>query len=651
MGRRRSTSDAVASSGSSPASSSRPRRRSPGPRRRSSARRPRRRPGSSTRRRARRCSAWPSRRWPTRAPRRRPASGPRSARTAAALFLIDQRQLPDRLVEVENRSAGEVAYSIREMIVRGAPAIGQVAAIGMALSAERIRDGRPYARRATLRGGANALIQSRPTAVNLRWAVDRMMARYESLGDLSDDGGAIADALRAEADAIVMEATTDHGRLAEFGLAALPVPADGPLRILTHCNTGPLACGQFGTALGIVQVAHHAGRAAACLGRRDPAVPAGRPADGLGAGPGRRAAHADPRRRGRPPHGQRRGRRGHRRGGPCRRQRRHGQQGRHVHARGPRGSPRHPVLRRGPDELGRPRDAGRGGHPDRGAQGGRGRGHPRRRASRPSAPTSATRPSTSRRPSSSPGSSPRRASSGRPSSPACGRRPRRPSSAGRRSRATTGRRAPPPTPRSADGHGRARSPGGHGRSHDHGPGTPARLPRARPALRRIRPVRPRGARVRPDALGRRDARRRRRRLVLEYNGPTPQPLFVMGRTDGIATILRDVIRPRAAYVAMRPEMLPAVEAHYRVDPGPADGPDVGGPGPLPPVSGHRPADPARRDRRPQPPLPARLRVVAAVEHGRRGRLLRRPGQRPAGRRPPAPMSSVRRLGWRSSATS
>ena len=57
-------------------------------------------------------------------------------------------------------------------------------------------------------------------------------------------------------------------------------------------------------------------------------------------------------------------------------------------------------------------------------------------------------------------------------------------------------------------------------------------------------------------------------LVLEYNGPTPQPLFVMGRTDGIATILRDVIRPRAAYVAMRSEMLSAVEGFYRVDPGP-----------------------------------------------------------------------------------
>jgi methylthioribose-1-phosphate isomerase len=58
----------------------------------------------------------------------------------------------------------------------------------------------------------------------------------------------------------VLEATTDHGRLAEFGLGALPTPGDRPLNILTHCNTGPLACGQFGTALGVVQVAHHAGR-------------------------------------------------------------------------------------------------------------------------------------------------------------------------------------------------------------------------------------------------------------------------------------------------------------------------------------------------------------------------------------------------------
>ena len=176
------------------------------------------------------------------------------------LYLIDQRRLPDALVEVEVRNGPEAASAIRQMIVRGAPAIGQVAAIGLALSAARARETLPYARRAILRGAASALRGARPTAVNLGWAVDRMMARYEAVGDLTDDGDAVATALRAEADAIVNEATTDHGRLAEFGLAALPVREFGPLRILTHCNTGPLACGQFGTALGVVQAAHHADR-------------------------------------------------------------------------------------------------------------------------------------------------------------------------------------------------------------------------------------------------------------------------------------------------------------------------------------------------------------------------------------------------------
>jgi methylthioribose-1-phosphate isomerase len=176
------------------------------------------------------------------------------------LYLIDQRHLPDALVEYDCRSAGEVAFAIREMIVRGAPAIGQVAAIGMAMTAAKFADSRPYARRATLRGAANALRNSRPTAINLAWALDRVMARYEAVGDLSEDGDEIARVMREEADAIVFEATTDHGRLASFGYEALPPRTDEPLRILTHCNTGPLACGQFGTALGVVQVAHHAER-------------------------------------------------------------------------------------------------------------------------------------------------------------------------------------------------------------------------------------------------------------------------------------------------------------------------------------------------------------------------------------------------------
>jgi len=196
----------------------------------------------------------------------RPDGLPRGFRTpfrweGDRLMLIDQRRLPDELVEVEVRSAAETALAIREMTIRGAPAIGQVAAIGLALAAGRLRGSKPYARRATLHGAANALRNARPTAVNLGWAVGRMLARYEALGELSEDGDAIADGMRAEAEAIVFEATADHGRLAELGFAELPDVGDRPLNLLTHCNTGPLACGQFGTALGIVQVAHHAGRA------------------------------------------------------------------------------------------------------------------------------------------------------------------------------------------------------------------------------------------------------------------------------------------------------------------------------------------------------------------------------------------------------
>jgi methylthioribose-1-phosphate isomerase len=176
------------------------------------------------------------------------------------LYIVDQRKLPDVLEEYPAKSAAQAAHAIRDMIVRGAPAIGSVAAIGMALTAAKQVNARPYARRATLRGAANALRNSRPTAVNLAWAVDRVMAAYERVGDLSEDGVAIADAMRAEADTIVFETTEDHGRLARFGLEVLPQPEDRPVEVLTHCNTGPLACGQYGTALGVVQAAHHAER-------------------------------------------------------------------------------------------------------------------------------------------------------------------------------------------------------------------------------------------------------------------------------------------------------------------------------------------------------------------------------------------------------
>ena len=172
------------------------------------------------------------------------------------LLVIDQRKLPDELVEMPIRSASDAATAIRLMVVRGAPAIGQVAAIGLALTARIAAKSQPHARRAILGGQANALRSARPTAINLRWAVDRLMDRYHAIGDLSTDGAAIAAALDAEAMAIVAEANDDHGRLAEAGLSVLPEVDGRPLNVLTHCNTGPLAAGQFGTALGVVQAAH-----------------------------------------------------------------------------------------------------------------------------------------------------------------------------------------------------------------------------------------------------------------------------------------------------------------------------------------------------------------------------------------------------------
>jgi methylthioribose-1-phosphate isomerase len=146
------------------------------------------------------------------------------------------------------------------MVVRGAPAIGQVAAIALALTARSMRLAQPYARRAILEGAAATLRSARPTAVNLGWAIDRVVAREAAVGELSEDGEAVAKAMWEEAMAIVAEASAAHGRMAEIGLGLLPQPEGRPLQVLTHCNTGPLAAGQFGTALGVVQAAHHAER-------------------------------------------------------------------------------------------------------------------------------------------------------------------------------------------------------------------------------------------------------------------------------------------------------------------------------------------------------------------------------------------------------
>ncbi len=176
------------------------------------------------------------------------------------LMVIDQRALPDALLELPVKSAHDAAKRIREMAVRGAPAIGQVAALGFALSGHLARNAPPHVRRTLIKSAARSLTEARPTAINLGWAVRRIMDRFETLDADGSTGDEIAAGMRAEAERIVAEATDDHGRLAEAGVAVLPDVGDRELRLLTHCNTGPLACGQFGTALGVIQAAHHAER-------------------------------------------------------------------------------------------------------------------------------------------------------------------------------------------------------------------------------------------------------------------------------------------------------------------------------------------------------------------------------------------------------
>ena len=178
----------------------------------------------------------------------------------ATIRFVDQRTLPRSLTEYAASSAAEVTYAIRNGTLLGGPAAGQAAALGMALTAARVHATKPYARRATFRGAANAMRNAAPASGSVEAAMTRVMAAYATVGELSEDGDAIAVAMQAEADAIVAEAVADHGALVEAGvafLAGLPRGDDaGPLRVLVHGPGGTLAGGQFGTALTIAITAH-----------------------------------------------------------------------------------------------------------------------------------------------------------------------------------------------------------------------------------------------------------------------------------------------------------------------------------------------------------------------------------------------------------
>ena len=162
------------------------------------------------------------------------------------LVIIDQTRLPGELVYIELNTLEDMVDAIYQLRVRGAPAIGICAGYSLFVLADRLaakgleRD----AFRAALREQADALAAARPTAVNLSWAVRRMLARMDAMSGAP--AGAVVSALRAEAVAIHEEDIAMCRAISEYGLSLLR-PGDG---VLTHCNAGPLATSRYGTGQG-----------------------------------------------------------------------------------------------------------------------------------------------------------------------------------------------------------------------------------------------------------------------------------------------------------------------------------------------------------------------------------------------------------------
>lgn len=169
----------------------------------------------------------------------------------ARLYLLDQRRLPAEEIWHSYETAGQVADAIREMVVRGAPAIGISAAYGMVLALKaRLVEGGDW--RSALEADFEVLAASRPTAVNLFWALDQMRER---LARLKPDEEPLT-ALEAQAISIHQSDREANLTMAQFGVEVIRRYQGNPQNLLTHCNTGALATGGFGTALGVIRGAH-----------------------------------------------------------------------------------------------------------------------------------------------------------------------------------------------------------------------------------------------------------------------------------------------------------------------------------------------------------------------------------------------------------
>ena len=166
------------------------------------------------------------------------------------LELLDQRLLPQRTDYISCADAAQVADAIRQMVVRGAPAIGVAAAYGVALAVRHRFEADAASWRQALEDDLQRLAGSRPTAVNLFWAIERMRRLLERVD------GDPREAVEAEARRIHDEDIAANRRMGDLGAALIEQRCD----VLTHCNTGSLATAGYGTALGVIRSAYAQGR-------------------------------------------------------------------------------------------------------------------------------------------------------------------------------------------------------------------------------------------------------------------------------------------------------------------------------------------------------------------------------------------------------
>jgi methylthioribose-1-phosphate isomerase len=171
-----------------------------------------------------------------------------------AVILLDQRRLPLEERYVELRDAAAVAEAIRDMVVRGAPAIGISAAYALAVEAKRVRTEDAATFRKSMERAGAQLVAARPTAVNLAWAVWKVSQLVVSVSE--QRGDARAEAVAKLAREIHREDVIACKTMGAHGASLLP----DEVTVLTHCNAGALATGGYGTALGVVRAAREAGK-------------------------------------------------------------------------------------------------------------------------------------------------------------------------------------------------------------------------------------------------------------------------------------------------------------------------------------------------------------------------------------------------------